>query len=113
MLWRISVDMTKTFSGFSWFHFAFSPMFGIGDFFILNQLVMWTVIITLYLIGYVLSYILLKFYIAGKEELPWTLGDRKFCLGYSIFSWIAVIFAMIMIIIENFPKQNNDREVKW
>lgn len=63
----------------------------------------------IYVSGYVLAYILRKYYIK-KYELkgkPWTLGWRSEALAWSIASWFTVVISLIVLAVES------EKEVKW
>lgn len=56
---------------------------------------MWT---TIYLIGYIISYIIIKIYIREKEDDTWK--DVILTLTMSILSWIFVIIYLLYAIIK-------------
>lgn len=65
------------------------------------------VYVSLYLIGYVLSY-----YVGRKlfSQLGgYTISDRHYCLFISLFSWVAIV---AIILVNTFLNTDN-RKAKW
>ena len=68
-------------------------------------------IVLIYLSGYVVSYNFMKSIIqtSGNTE-DWTVGDRNFSLGISLFSWFSVVSEGIVYIERNF---DSDEKANW
>lgn len=71
------------------------------------------IMILIYLIGYICSYILLKRLITSDTTM-WANGDRLFSLMFSILSWLLVI-ALLIIKITKYINDSNylNKESKW
>ena len=75
---------------------------------------MWILIeLAIYFVGCVLAYILFKKLIMGNF-FEWTKGDRALVLALSIFSWVGVIIALLLLGIECvFSLDWLNDEAKW
>lgn len=69
-------------------------------------------IISIYLIGYVVAYLSIRRYITGGNMSIWTISDRRYALRGSFFSWLFAIVAWICILIEK-SEENKDKPAKW
>lgn len=68
-------------------------------------------ILAIYLIGVVVSYLLFRRY--SKKHLPqYTIAERIINIKSSVFSWIGVLAAMIMMY-QDWYKENKTKPVKW
>lgn len=78
-----------------------------------NSNVMQTLlIISIYLIGYITSYLLLRYELKKEFNGSWTKSDRAFALKLSLVSWINVGVSLFNLIGENFTK-SGDEEANW
>ncbi len=71
---------------------------------------MTALIIILYLIGCVVSYILFKRLISDNGNDDWTIGDRTWGLMFSILSWVMVLISLVILIIIS---TDNKKPAKW
>lgn len=78
-----------------------------------------TILITIYLIGCVVAYVVFKKW-TTIEYKKWTIGDRKFALFISIASWFTVVGILLHFLIgiaidllTSLFKNNNDKPAKW
>lgn len=65
--------------------------------------------ILIYLLGFIVSYLLHKYYTRKILYDPWTIGERKVTLTCSLFSWIWVLVIIISIIADS----PNNKSAKW
>lgn len=77
-------------------------------------------IIIFYLIGYIVSFFLGRYFIRKEEGDNYDLSDARFNLRSSLLSWVSVLswlFMLILYIIEkqnrNKPKKSGKKPPKW
>ena len=73
-------------------------------------------IILIYLVGCILTYLLFRYDWKKTFNNRWTIGDRRFALTISIGSWIGVVVGLSIIIpkfiMRNY-KVDSNKPAKW
>jgi hypothetical protein len=74
------------------------------------------IIILIYIVGYVLSYILGRMCYKHLNEGVWTIGDRSTWLKRSFLSWLLVMASLIYVFANMIPdkeKFKDNTPAKW
>lgn len=75
-----------------------------------------TLFITIYLIGYIISYLLARKCFKHLNKGSWTISDRREVLIMSIFSWCAVGASLVYYFSDMRPdekRKRNNTPAKW
>lgn len=71
-------------------------------------------ILTIYLIGYVLAYLALKKYAVTIGGTYWTKGKRLTALLISILSWLTFLACIVAVLISVFVNYfESDEDASW
>lgn len=72
-----------------------------------------TIIISLYILGYVLSYLWLRTIVRDKEGGDWILLEKIVVCTISLLSWVAILAVVFLIILSPVFKIDVDKKCKW